>query len=74
MKAQVFLLDGPLGGSMVQYFNPLPQVIVVADKYDPAGVRWHDYNQTVRATEYRHSPRCKCRERVVYPVNLDLAR
>jgi hypothetical protein len=67
VKQRVTLLDGPCRGKPVRYFQPLPRTLVIADT--SYGIRYHDYEQTVRNTEYRHSTHCPCEWR--YPVNLD---
>lgn len=65
----VTLVDGPCGGRVIRYGNPLPETLVVADKTN--GVSWHDYTRTVVAQRYRHSDRCKCLHREAPPINLD---
>ena len=64
----MLLLDGPLTGEIVTYSHPLPHTLVVADKV--AG-GWHDYTQTERIHNYRHSDRCPCIHPRLQPVNLD---
>lgn len=68
---EVLLLDGPCADRVVHYSHPLPEVLVVADR-TPAGIRYHDYQQTVRAGEYLHDGRCPCYNELC-PVQLDIA-
>jgi hypothetical protein len=72
MKIPVTMIDGPCGGRTVIYGQPLPQILVIADKRD--GIRYHDYRQTMMSQRYRHDDRCKCHDQAYRPVNLDIAR
>jgi hypothetical protein len=69
MNRPVRLLDGPCGGRTVHYGQPLPEVLVVADK--TGLIRWHDYAHYGLDT-YRHAENCPCtRPQYAPPVNLD---
>jgi len=68
--SRVRLLDGPCANQRVSYAQPLPVILVVADKTD--GVRWHDYRQQRVLTDYRHASSCRCHHEV-RPVELDEA-
>jgi hypothetical protein len=67
----VQLLDGPCAGRPTRYGHPLPAILVVADKTDPRGIKWHDYRQH-GPTGYRHAKDCPCERQ--WQVDLDVAR
>jgi hypothetical protein len=53
-RKNVSLLDGPAGGQVIEYYTPLPTVLVVATKN--GRVQWHDYRRVGETATYRHVP------------------
>jgi hypothetical protein len=51
---QVELADGPAAGRCVEYYTPLPRVLVIATRN--GHIAWHDYRRVGTSSVYRHMP------------------
>ena len=54
-RIKVLLEDGPAAGRRVEYFTPLPNILVVATKN--GHIAWHDYRRVGDVT-YRYVEPC----------------
>jgi hypothetical protein len=51
-RKNVRLMGGPADGRVIEYYTPLPRVLVVADRN--GRITWHDYRRVGETSTYRH--------------------